>query len=521
MRHGNLLILAFALATEMVCAGPYEDAAAAYSRDDYATALRIWRPLADRGHAGAQTNIGFMYAEGQGVPKDEKLAVLWYRKAAEQGDAIGQYNLGVRYALGKGVPKDDQMAVFWYRKAAELGYVFAQASLGDRYAVGRGIPKDDQMAVFWYLKAAEQGNANAQINLGHSYSKGEGVAKDARQAVLWYRRAAAQGDPIAQYNLGVMYSTGQGVPKDDQQSIVWYHKAAAQGDASAQGRLGFHYAKGIGLTRDFEHAYFWLLLAVAGGDTTVADLLDLVERVVTPKQRAEAQAAARTWKPDAGMREASSAPEASAPSSKKRTGPISTGTGFYVAPAHVVTNHHVTEGCQSMRIGNQTVTLSVVDSRNDLALISMPTMSTEVATIREGRVKIGESALVAGFPLNGLLSGMNVTTGNVSSLAGPGGDTRLLQMTAPVQAGNSGGPLIDMSGNVMGVVASKLNALNVASATGDLPQNVNFAINANVLTSFLDANGIEYNRASSIATLAFPEIAKRAQAFTVLVECWQ
>jgi hypothetical protein len=140
-------------------------------------------------------------------------------------------------------------------------------------------------------------------------------------------------------------------------------------------------------------------------------------------------------------------------------------------------------------------------------------------TIRVGRVKVGESATVVGFPLSGLLSGLNVTTGNVSSLSRIRGDIHLLQITAPVQAGNSGGPLLDASGNVMGVVVSNLNALNVAEATGDVPQNVNFAINANVLSSFLDANGIDYKTSSGGATLSTQEIARRAQAFTVLVEC--
>lgn len=198
----------------------------------------------------------------------------------------------------------------------------------------------------------------------------------------------------------------------------------------------------------------------------------------------------------------------------------STGSGFFVARGLVVTNHHVTEDCQRLRVGGLTIgRLLASDARNDLALIELERGTTDAATIRVGRVKIGEPATIAGFPLSGLLSGLNVTTGNVSSLSGIGGDIRLLQITAPVQAGNSGGPLLDANGNVMGVVVSKLNALKVARATGDVPQNVNFAINANVLSSFLDANAVNYKTASGGATLPTQEIARRAQAFTVLVEC--
>lgn len=202
--------------------------------------------------------------------------------------------------------------------------------------------------------------------------------------------------------------------------------------------------------------------------------------------------------------------------------PRSTGSGFYVANSRVVTNHHVTEGCSRLRVGGQFEGRVVSsDPRNDLALISSQGASPDVATLRLGRVKVGEPATVVGFPLSGLLSGFNVTTGNVSSLAGIGGDTRLVQITAPVQPGNSGGPLLDDGGKIMGVVVSKLNALKVAQSTGDLPQNVNFAINANVLASFLDANGIDYKIAPTGATVSTQEIARRAQTFTVLIECWK
>jgi serine protease Do len=114
-----------------------------------------------------------------------------------------------------------------------------------------------------------------------------------------------------------------------------------------------------------------------------------------------------------------------------------------------------------------------------------------------------------------------MTIGNLSSLSGMGGDTRLVQITAPVQPGNSGGPVLDSAGNLMGVVVSKLNAIKAAKITGDIAQNVNFAINANVLRSFLDANSVEYETASSDKAIASTTIAEKAKAFTVLVECWK
>ena len=80
-----------------------------------------------------------------------------------------------------------------------------------------------------------------------------------------------------------------------------------------------------------------------------------------------------------------------------------------------------------------------------------------------------------------------MTTGNVSSLIGPGDDTRALQFTAPTQAGNSGGPLLDGDGAVVGVVSLKLNVIRVHEMTGDIPQNVNFAIKPALAREFLEA----------------------------------
>ena len=105
---------------------------------------------------------------------------------------------------------------------------------------------------------------------------------------------------------------------------------------------------------------------------------------------------------------------------------------------------------------------------------------------------------MTGFPLHGLLtSGINVTKGIVSALAGPGDDRRIFQITAPVQPGNSGGPVLDASGNVVGVVVARLDAIKLARRTGRLPQNVNFAISEGTVRAFLDAHDVPYETAPS------------------------
>ena len=99
-------------------AAPYEDASAAHDRGDYATALRLVRPLAAQGHAAAQNNLGIMYVYGQGVPQDDAEAIKWFRKAAAQGHAPAQNNLGIMYRNGQGVPQDYVQAYVWFNLAA-------------------------------------------------------------------------------------------------------------------------------------------------------------------------------------------------------------------------------------------------------------------------------------------------------------------------------------------------------------------------------------------------------------------
>jgi len=116
--------------TGPVSAGPLDDAYAAYQQSDYTSALRLFRPLAEQGNARAQTLLGLMYEDGQGVPKDFAQSAKWYRHAAEQDFAMAQNNLGLMYLNGEGVPKDPALAAKWYRRAADLGLAEAQTSLG-------------------------------------------------------------------------------------------------------------------------------------------------------------------------------------------------------------------------------------------------------------------------------------------------------------------------------------------------------------------------------------------------------
>jgi TPR repeat protein len=148
-----------------VSAADFNKGLSAYKSGDYATALREWKPLAKQGNASAQTNLGFMYRKGQGVPQDYKTAVKWYRLAAEKGNARAQFNLGFMYNKGDGVPQDYKTAVKWYKLAAQQGDAIAQNNLGTMYDKGTGVLQDYVRAHMWFNIASISGkNKNASKN---------------------------------------------------------------------------------------------------------------------------------------------------------------------------------------------------------------------------------------------------------------------------------------------------------------------------------------------------------------------
>ena len=206
---------------------------------------------------------------------------------------------------------------------------------------------------------------------------------------------------------------------------------------------------------------------------------------------------------------------------------VSSGTGFVVAPRQIMTNHHVAQDCTAMiarTAGGQDIPASViaVDARRDLALLRTEADAGPVLPFRRtAEVRRGESVVTYGFPLAGLLSsGPTLTTGDISALAGLGDNARQIQISAPVQQGNSGGPLLDLRGHVIGVIVSKLNAQRIAQQTGDIPQNVNFAVKHTEAVDFMREHGVQPQLEDPAGPLrAAAEIGEVAHASTVFLRC--
>ncbi len=176
-------VAALLISTSSSFAGDSEDCAAgaAYGHRDYAAALRLCRSLAEQGDPKAQSALGFMYTNGEGVQKDYDESAKWYRKAAEQGYARAQSALGFMYTMGGyGVQKDYDESLRWYRKAAEQGDAFAQYNLGVIYEVGQGVPQDYVLAHMWFNLAAAHSHADPDAYVAQDYAK---MYADMRDAV--------------------------------------------------------------------------------------------------------------------------------------------------------------------------------------------------------------------------------------------------------------------------------------------------------------------------------------------------
>ena len=199
----------------------------------------------------------------------------------------------------------------------------------------------------------------------------------------------------------------------------------------------------------------------------------------------------------------------------------STGTGFYVSPdGYVLTNDHVAGHCTTLTVNDRPATLVDASEDLDLAVLKVEgTAPAEVAHFAPAGAKLNSGVTVIGYPYGGLLGGLNATRGSVSSVKGLGGDVATMQVTAPVQPGNSGGPVVSDSGAVVGIVVSKLNARKVEEIFDDIPQNVNFAIRSEVAQLFLNANGIAPVMAEAAAPLAPEDLAAAVAAYTVLIRC--
>ncbi|MGR3541295.1 MAG: S1C family serine protease [Hasllibacter sp.] len=184
------------------------------------------------------------------------------------------------------------------------------------------------------------------------------------------------------------------------------------------------------------------------------------------------------------------APPPPAPSARRGSG-IGRGSGFFVGPDLVVTNDHVAGACGALRTaGGLGLTLIAADPITDLAVLRAARPGPAWLPLAVRAPRLGQGIHALGYPYAGVVDvGLSMTGGSVSALSDGGSPARLM-ISAPVQPGNSGGPVLDSEGRVAGVVVSRLDEFAVLARSGTLPQNMNFAIPVRSLRAFLADAGV-------------------------------
>jgi len=509
-----------------------------YLQKQYELALPICKKEAEQKHLKAQVYLGALYQFGLAVKKDNTKAVKWYRKAAEQGLAAAQLNLGIMYSNGHGVSQSYKEATKWYHKAAEQGLAKAQFNLGNIYGNGLGVTQNYKEAMKWWRKAADQGHDVAQFNLGQIYANGQGVTQNDKEAAKWWRKAAKQGLADAQYNLGRYHAL-----EDITEALKWLIMSAKQGHRASEqfifgmaslgydGAVGYwnkqhpeQYLVGWG---DDNYSYFdstqirhtpngiaiWithqnrtdpyqkgvesiLLKCDEYLTKTLSTTVYMGDNVQTIHPEKIAFDIPRPGSPLSNVMDKVCKSNTPAHKKGKINASISFGTGWPISGSYVVTNNHVIAGHKKFTLLRTDgtgipATLVMHDGANDLALLKVKDTSKMPRVLRLASMpaRIGDKVFTIGYPHPTTMGAKpKLTDGIVSAVTGIKDDPRTYQISVPLQAGNSGGPLLNMDGEVVGIVTAKLSAVKMFKWTGDLPQNVNYAVKSPYLSVLLSTS---------------------------------
>ena len=194
------------------------------------------------------------------------------------------------------------------------------------------------------------------------------------------------------------------------------------------------------------------------------------------------------------------------------------GTGFFVTKnGHMVTNHHVIEGCNAIKanIKGKEIPADIIaiDKTNDLAIIKAKTSPNKIFPVSNEDVSLLENVIVAGFPLGKRVSAAIKThKGSVTALAGFGDNYSNFQTDATINEGNSGGPIINQKGNVVGVAVALLPA--------EKAQNIFFGVKSSTLKTFAKSNNINFLPPNNYRDMSNRDLGTLITGGTVFLECW-
>jgi len=439
----------------------------------------------------------------------------------------------------------------YIQELARQGNPQAQSILGHRYMNGNGVPKDGMQAVKWLRLASDQGDETAQYNLGLILRKGLlNVRPNPREALELFEKSFENGleGGIVETTIGWSFFTGDyapDIPQDFQKSLYWNSLGAAEGHPNALGNLALHYFGGYGVPRDFAEMKKNLILSAENFSSTYRWVVEGVDDWLPYKDQAPStfwRARELYWQaistgqpyfleqlrqlepPDETYGKEPRVPD-SRVFERSELVHAASGTGFAVTKEGVlITNNHVIAGCENVRVGINGMQVDAVvlsrDPSNDLALLKADFSPTAVFHLAKSNPQLLQEIYVAGYPFGeNLSSSVKVTKGIISSLTGLGNNFSNMQIDAAIQPGNSGGPIFDELGNVLGVAVSTLDIQYVLENFDAIPQNTNFGIKANVVSNMLASNGIVTNSAGD-EVMSTSELATLATKATYYLSCW-
>jgi S1-C subfamily serine protease len=317
------------------------------------------------------------------------------------------------------------------------------------------------------LKMAEQGDSEAQYQLGFLYGRGDRIRRDEAEAIRWWQKAAEQGHTRALNNLGWAYSQGRGTVPDAIEACCCFLISAALGEDTAK-RNVLNYSGGWEPQYDRWGNFLY-------NEKIYPEIS--TEQFAEAQRRAHVRMAAININKD---RKRSQARNANTQEDSERK--TISGTGFVISQdGYLLTCNHIVQDAKTIEIrlsGKKYPANTVAqDAANDLALLKIDGAALPTLPVKFDMPPKGSKVFTVGFPNPDIQGGeAKFTDGTISSLSGIQGDIRTMQISVPVQPGNSGGALVGDDGNVAGIVVAKLNAVKALGYTGDLPQNVNYAV---------------------------------------------
>lgn len=380
-----------------------------------------------------------------------------------------------------------------YKAAADLDSMVACRRLSVEYR-----NRYDLERFFTYeLKAAELGSEVAMLNISYAYKTGQGVLKNIGKSTYWLLRSAESGNNSSMTQVAEAYISGFGVQENPMEGLAWLYVAEHKRSQDAAGMI-----------KNVETRLNNALILLAQDRAKV--LLDLIKE------------GHRTAPGSFGNTSASSAPGQSIGPKPKHSAKGS-GSGAVISPAgHIVTAAHVIKGATYLEIVTPAGTFPAKvlnnDEQNDVALLKVDqTFDSHIRVGRSSEVRLGQSVATIGFPNIGIQGhSPKVTQGMISSENGVQNDIRMWQISVPIQPGNSGGPLLDEHGKLIGVVVASLS-LRAIQMTGSVPQNVNYAIKGAYLEPLLSFNKLASDSTDESAPASFQDMIATAQKSSVLI----